>query len=57
MSVFTWHGCDEHREGVINDMVFLDLQGMKRPTGGGGGSRLSVTGCNGESGISLLLCN
>ncbi|HYR63371.1 MAG TPA: SapB/AmfS family lanthipeptide, partial [Actinomycetota bacterium] len=24
--------------------------------GGGGGSRLSVTGCNGESSLSLLLC-
>ena len=39
-------------------MAFLDLQAMKRPGGGGGGgSRLSVTGCPGESSLSLLLCN
>jgi hypothetical protein len=39
-------------------MAFLDLQAMKRPGGHhrGGGSFLSVTGCNGESGISLTLC-
>ena len=42
---------------VIDDMAFLDLQALKRPGGGGGGgSRLSVTGCPGESSLSLLLC-
>jgi len=39
-------------------MALLDLQGMdyKEEEWGGGGSRLSVTGCNGISGASVLLC-
>ena len=36
-------------------MAFLDLQGMKRPGGHrGGGSRLSVTACTGDSSLSVL---
>lgn len=40
-------------------MAFLDLQAMKRPGGGcgGGGSRLSVTGCGGQSSLSVTICN
>ena len=41
-------------------MALLDLQGMDHTDGeawgGHGGSRLSVTGCNGVSGISLTNC-
>jgi hypothetical protein len=40
-------------------MALLDLQGMEfkdEAWGGHGGSRLSVTGCNGVSGISLTGC-
>jgi hypothetical protein len=49
-------------------MSVLDLQGMEAPHNGGGGhgssdsghscpSDLSVTLCDGSSGISLLLCH
>jgi hypothetical protein len=42
-------------------VALLDLQGMEftedgEAWGRGGGSRLSVTGCNGVSGISLTNC-
>ncbi|AHH94652.1 hypothetical protein GCM10010174_54000 [Kutzneria viridogrisea] len=40
--------------------LVLDLQAMEAPTHGcgghGGGSHLSVSGCGGASGLSLLLC-
>ena len=42
----------------MTEMTLLDLQGMEKPEtekhDGGDGSELSVTGCNGHSGISLL---
>ncbi len=41
-------------------MALLDLQGMKIESdelaGHGGGSDISVTGCGGVSGLSLLAC-
>jgi len=39
-------------------MALLDLQGMEytEEEHGGGGSKLSVTGCNGFSGLSVTLC-
>jgi hypothetical protein len=38
-------------------MALLDLQGMEyKEEEWGGGSKLSVTGCNGISGASVLLC-
>jgi hypothetical protein len=38
-------------------MALLDLQGMEPTTGGGGNdSYLSVSGCDGDSGLSVLLC-
>jgi hypothetical protein len=43
---------------MTEEITLLDLQGMEKPEseewGGGGDSELSVTGCNGHSGISLL---
>jgi hypothetical protein len=42
----------------MTEMTLLDLQDLEIPEtenhGGGGDSELSVTGCNGHSGISLL---
>ena len=42
----------------MTEMTLLDLQGMEKPEieghDGGGDSGLSVTGCNGHSGISIL---
>jgi hypothetical protein len=43
----------------MTEMTLLDLQGLEGPIcegggGGGGESELSVTGCNGHSGISIL---
>jgi len=38
-------------------MSVLDLQGMESKEAAGGGSRLSVTGCNGRSSLSVLTCN
>jgi hypothetical protein len=35
-------------------MALMDLQGMTADEAHGGGSNLSVTGCNGRSGISIL---
>jgi hypothetical protein len=36
-------------------MALMDLQGMTaEESHGGGGSTLSVTGCDGKSGISIL---
>jgi hypothetical protein len=38
-------------------MALLDLQGMEyTEEERGGGSKLSVTGCNGFSGLSVTLC-
>jgi hypothetical protein len=39
-------------------MALMDLQGLEytEEEHGGGGSRLSVTGCNGISGLSVTLC-
>lgn len=43
----------------MTEMTLLDLQGLEEEIcegggGGGGESELSLTGCNGHSGISLL---
>jgi hypothetical protein len=41
-------------------MALLDLQGMDytdSESRGGGGSRLSVTACNGGSSLSLTVCD
>ena len=41
----------------MEEMTLLDLQGMEQEETdgwGGGESELSVTGCNGHSGISIL---
>jgi hypothetical protein len=35
-------------------MALMDLQGMTAEESRGGGSTLSVTGCDGRSGISVL---
>jgi hypothetical protein len=41
-------------------MTLLDLQAMEwtheKGAGGGGGSRLSVSGCPGKSSLSVTLC-
>jgi hypothetical protein len=48
---------------MTEEMTLLDLQGMEQAEtdtwgasghGGGGESELSLTGCNGHSGISIL---
>lgn len=48
---------------MTEEMTLMDLQGMEQAEtdswgvsghGGGGESELSLTGCNGHSGISLL---
>jgi len=38
-------------------MTLLDLQGMESKEAAGGGSRLSVTGCNGKSSLSVTICD
>jgi hypothetical protein len=47
-----------HAKGGEIKVALLDLQGMQfsEEEWGGGGSRLSVTGCWGVSGISLTNC-